>query len=104
MRTTEPLDDGMPGWDDLQRWKMAVGVVATWLISAMIPPMVLARERPSRELWLIFALYYAYMGYSGIRALRKGWRSRFVLRVVVPLCILGVSFALVVLGVFRLPN
>jgi hypothetical protein len=83
---------------------MALALLGMWLFSAIIPPVLFTHQSASPEFWVLIGLAYAYMGYSGVRALRRGRRSRFVLRVVVPLCIFTTSLALVVLGIFRFPD
>jgi len=51
-------------------------------------------------MWCLMGALFAYFGYTGIRAWRKGWKSRFILRIIVPLSLLAVSSALTVLGVW----
>ena len=81
--------------DSLQRMRMGALVGAGWTFAVVAPPALVGYfSRPNGLLWALMAILYAYLGYSGIRALRKGWRSRFVLRVVVPLSLLSVSSVL----------
>ena len=55
---------------------------------------------PPAGLLIFFAVLFAYSLFTGIRALRRGWRSRFILRVVVPLSLLMLSS--IGAGVWRL--
>ena len=100
----EPPRDLNPGWGDYLRFRMAAGVVLTWVISAILPLLLFGPEPAPIVFWAVIGLVYAYMGYSGIRALRKGWRSRFILRVVIPLSILAASMVLVFSGIWRINN
>jgi hypothetical protein len=83
--------------DAIERMRMAVFVAICWMLAVIAPPMLAGfAPSPGIALWLPMALAFAYLGYSGMRARRKGWRSRFILRVVVPLALLATSSALTV--------
>ena len=71
---------------------MAGLVLAAWLFALGIPPMMLGvLQRPDWEMWMLMTLLYAYLGYTGVRAYSRGCRSRFILRVIVPISLLGAS-------------
>ena len=46
---------------------------------------------PPAPVWGVFGALFAYSLYTGIRAWRRGWKSRFILRVVVPIALLALS-------------
>ena|ERR1700743_3786654 len=72
-----------------------------WVVLLALPPMLIGSlAQPPAVLLIFFAVLLAYSLYTGIRALRRGWRSRFILRVVVPLSLLMISG--VGTGVWRL--
>ena len=63
-----------------------------WLFLLMAPPALAGLFAvPPASIWWIFGLLLAYFVYTGIRAWRRGWKSRFVLRIVVPLSLLVLS-------------
>ncbi len=73
---------------------MASLVAVGWLFAAWLPLVVVGFLSPLPFNFLAFLFFlYAYLGYSGFRALRKGWKSRFILRVVVPAGLLLASSA-----------
>ena len=73
------------------------GVVSTyWLIAAATPVMIVGAFRaPDIGPATLFAAIAAYCTYTGIRAWRRGWRSRFILRIVVPAALFVLSWAVV---------
>jgi hypothetical protein len=80
------------GFDTLLKLRMACLVGLAWMFAVLIPPAAVGLlPGPGWQLWALMAFIYAYLGYTGIRAYRRRWRSRFILRIVVPLSILGVS-------------
>jgi hypothetical protein len=86
------------------RLKLTMGVLLgmTWTLAFLLP--ILLGEvgvMPGAEFWWPFGALLAYFLYSGLRAWRKGWRSRFILRVVVPVGLLVVSSILEWVGVWR---
>ncbi len=85
------------------RLTFSVGVLLffTWIIAALVPPMI-GGLVPRPDLWMgcLIGSLFAYFGYTGIRARRRGWKSRFILRIVVPLSLLAVSTALTILDVW----
>jgi hypothetical protein len=81
---------------------VSVFTLFTWLFAILVPPMISGTfPRPDPGLWCLMAALYAYCGYTGIRAWRRGWKSRFILRIGVPLSLFAVSSALTVFGVWR---
>jgi hypothetical protein len=63
-----------------------------WLILLALPLMLTGGlASPPAGLLIFFAVLFGYSLYTGIRAPRRGWRSRFILRVVVPLSLLMLS-------------
>jgi hypothetical protein len=86
------------------RLVLSIGILlfSTWIFAILAPPMISGTlHRPDPWLWYLMAALYSYFGYTGIRAWRRGWRSRFILRIVVPLSLFAVSSALTVSGVWR---
>ena len=76
----------------VQKLRMGALVFIAWLFALLIPPSVLGLvSSPDWRFWVLPAVLYGYLGYSGVRAYRKGWRSRFVLRVIVPIWLLVTS-------------
>jgi hypothetical protein len=104
-RHMEPNRDMTPGFADYmalrERVVMGTFVAAAWVFALAIPPALSGvMSAPDAKVWALLAVLYAYMTYSGIRALRKRWRSRFILRVVIPACLLSVSTVLAISGVW----
>ena len=86
------------------RLALSVGMLLffTWIFAILAPPMISGTfHRPDPWLWCLMAALYSYFGYTGIRAWRRGWRSRFILRIVVPLSLFAVSSALTLSGAWR---
>jgi Mn2+/Fe2+ NRAMP family transporter len=78
----------------LLRQKIAmIGVVAAqWFLALAAPAMLLGYLESPRG-WTA-ALLLAMTGYcffTGYRAWKRGWKSRFVLRLIVPGCLLVLS-------------
>ncbi|MET0499068.1 MAG: hypothetical protein ABW106_12465 [Steroidobacteraceae bacterium] len=56
-----------------------------WIMAFAIPFMIVDPEvRPGPWGWCLFAALIGYGGYSGFRAYRRGWKARFILRIVIP--------------------
>jgi len=73
----------------------------TWIFAAMVPLIIGGLvPKPDPWMWCLMGVLFAYFGYTGIRAWRRGWKSRFILRIVVPLSLLVVSSASTILGVW----
>jgi hypothetical protein len=87
------------------RVTLSVGVLllSTWIFALLAPPMLSgALPRPDAWVWCLMAALFAYFGYTGIRAWQRGWRSRFILRIVVPLSLFAASSALTLCGAWLL--
>jgi len=85
------------------RVTLSVGVLllGTWGFAALVPPIIGGVvPRPDPWMWCLMGVSFAYFGYTGVRAWRRGWKSRFILRIVVLLSLLAVSSVLTVLGVW----
>jgi hypothetical protein len=79
-------------FDIRAKFSAALLLGAVWILLVMLPLMaagVLSMPPPS--FWFIFGGPFLYFLYTGIRAWRRGWKSRFVLRVVVPFTLLVLS-------------
>src|SRR5271168_2323149 len=52
-----------------------------WIVLVMLPP-VLAGDlyAPPASVWCIFGGIFLYSLYTGVSAWRRGWKSRFILR------------------------
>ena len=63
-----------------------------WFFLIMVPPIAAGLlAMPPASIWWIFGAVFAYSLYTGIRAWRRGWKSRFVLRIVIPFSLLALS-------------
>lgn len=85
------------------RLTLSVGCLLffTWVFAALIPPMIGGViPSPDPRLWCLIGGLFAYFGYTGMRAWRRGWKSRLILRIVVPLSLLAASSALTIFGVW----
>lgn len=76
---------------------MFMVVAVYWMIVAAIPAVIFGHVRPPlQDVWemaLVFGAIVGYCAYTGYRAWKRGWRSRFILRVVVPGALFVVSCA-----------
>ena len=80
---------------------MGVLLLGTWIFAALVPPMIGGVfPRPEAWIWWLTGSLFAYFGYTGVRAQRRGWKSRFILRIVVPLSLFAISSLLTILGVW----
>jgi hypothetical protein len=78
-----------------ERGAMAALLVCIWTFAFMLPLIVWGPGiAPPATVWVVAGTLAAYFAYSGIRALKKGWKSRFILRVVVPICLFVASSVL----------
>jgi hypothetical protein len=76
------------------KFPAAVLLGALWILLVMLPLMAAGVvSTPPLSLWYLFGGLFLYFLYTGIRAWRRGWKSRFVLRVVVPITLLVLSSA-----------
>jgi len=78
-----------------ERGAMAALLVGIWTFAFILPLIIWGPGvAPPALVWVVVGALAAYFVYSGIRALKKGWKSRFILRVVVPISLFVVSSAL----------
>jgi hypothetical protein len=81
---------------------MAVLLAGTWVLAFLFPILIgESLPRPEAGLFWVFGGLLAYFLYTGVRAWRRGWRSRFILRLVVPLSLLTASSILEWAGVWH---
>jgi hypothetical protein len=80
------------------KFTVAILLVLLWVMLLLFPLLVAAS--PPLWLWCFFGALFAYSLYTGIRAWHRGWTSRFILRVVIPLALLTLSC--IVAGTWRL--
>jgi hypothetical protein len=86
---------------DRLRMVMACLVPVMWLVAALLPLSLSGvLYMPDWKLSVLLGAIGTYFVYSGIRALSKGWTSRFVLRVVVPVVPLLLSSVMVWTGLW----
>lgn len=72
-----------------------------WVMVFSLPFLIHSRESRSSaplSFWCVICLAIVYFSYTGIRAWRRRWKARFVLRIVVPTALLVTSTMLVVLS------
>ena len=70
-----------------------VGIVAIQWFAVAAVPFGVARRFPRVDglALTIAAVIVGYCFYTGYRAWNRGWKTRFVLRVVVPVCLFALS-------------
>jgi hypothetical protein len=79
------------------RIKIPVAILlGTLWVHLIMLPVFLAGElaAPPVSLWIILSAIFLYSIYTGVRAWRRGWKSRFIFRIVVPVTLLTISFVL----------
>jgi hypothetical protein len=71
---------------------MGVLLVLSWTF-ALLVPFLWDASIPAADLsvWLVVSAPFVYFIWTGFRAWRLGWRSRFILRLVIPLALLIAS-------------
>jgi hypothetical protein len=75
-----------------QQLIMGMLLLMTWGIAALIPYLVTVPIAISDMwVWVVVLGIPAYFIWTGVRAWRRGWKSRFILRLVVPVVILVAS-------------
>jgi hypothetical protein len=86
------------------RWRFTqwVWVMCGWVFAALGPFILVANPRGSDALkaWLIGVLLIGSSCYLGVKARREGSRTGFLLKLVVPLTLLGISSFIVLSGFF----
>src|ERR1700744_2048070 len=76
------------------RAKLSVAALlgGLWLFLLAVPLAVAGvLFMPPVSVWGVFGAIFAYSLYTGIGAWRRGWKSRFISRVVVPIALLMIS-------------
>jgi hypothetical protein len=74
------------------RLSVAALLGGLWLFLLGVPLAVAGvLFMPPVPVWGVFGALFVYSLYTGIRAWRRGWKSRFILRVVVPIALLALS-------------
>ena len=76
----------------------AVAIFLYWVLVFSVPFFVSdSRIRSDTPLsfWCGVCVVIGYFIYTGIRAWKRGWKARFVLRIVVPAALLGIACAMV---------
>jgi hypothetical protein len=76
------------------RIKLSVAALLGGLwIFLMFLPLALAGilSMPPAHVWGLFGALFMYFVFTGIKAWRRGWKSRFILRVIVPIALLVLS-------------
>jgi hypothetical protein len=83
-------------FETVQKARIAALTGMVWVLALFIPLTLGGiAPMPERPFWWVFGGIYCYFIFTGIRALQRGWRSRFVLRIVVPCGLFAVSSLLV---------
>ena len=77
-----------------------VGIVAIQWCAVAAVPFAAIRQVPPVDGWAlaIAATIVGYCFYTGYRAWSRGWKTRFILRLVIPVCLFFLSGILVGLG------
>jgi hypothetical protein len=77
----------------LRQWGFMFCVVAVQWFSVAVAPLVALGYLPRPGGWelLIAVICVAYCFYTGYRAWQRAWRARFILRLIVPTCLLLLS-------------
>jgi hypothetical protein len=76
--------------------RVKLGVAALlgglWIFLIFAPLCVIGTlSMPPVAVWCLFGTIFGYFVYTGIRAWHRGWKSRFILRVAVPIALLTLS-------------
>ena len=74
-----------------QAFTYALILFAYWFVVFLIPCFI-AREILEGHtpflFWCVLSAMVGYFSYTGIRARRRGWRARFIQRIVIPASLL----------------
>lgn len=76
-----------------KQWILAAALLLfMYWVSVFFMPFAISdpKIRPNAPLWFWCGLgvAIAYFSYTGVRAWRRGWKARFILRIVVPAALL----------------
>jgi hypothetical protein len=84
----------------LQQRTGMVGIVAIQWFAVAVVPFGVVLQIPPVDGWAIamVATVVGYCFYTGYRAWNRGWKARFVLRLVIPACLFILSCIVVALG------
>jgi hypothetical protein len=75
----------------------AVVLGVYWLVVFAVPFMIAdARIKLGGLGWCLIAVLVGYFGYTGMRALKPGSKTRFVLRIVIPAALFAAASIVVV--------
>lgn len=76
--------------------RLAALIVIYWIVVFIIPFVIVdADAKPGALGWSIFAALIGYFGYSGWKAFRRGAKTAFILRIVVPAGLLVTAASIV---------
>jgi hypothetical protein len=84
-----------------KQWALASAMILLlyWALVFSMPLLIASPEFRSSDtvgFWAGFCVAIGYFTFTGIRAWRRRWQARFVLRIVVPAALLVISTTLVV--------
>jgi hypothetical protein len=79
-----------------KQWALhsAIAIFVYWVLVFSVPFFVSDRQtRSDTPLWFWCGLcaVIGYFSYTGIRAWKRGWKARFILRIIVPAALLGIG-------------
>jgi hypothetical protein len=88
-----------------QKIAMVSVVSVQWLVAAALPALVVGylTMPPAFESAFFLALA-VYCFWTGYRAWKRGWKTRFILRLAIPIGLFAISTCMVSLAKFFLPN
>jgi len=75
----------------------AMILVMYWFMVGMLPFVILAGGLREPGIWVLYGASLGYFTFTGVRAYRRKWKARFILRIVVPGALLCAS--LIAIGV-----
>jgi hypothetical protein len=83
-------------FETVQKVRFAGLLGMVWVLSLFIPLTLGGiAPMPERQFWWVIGVIYCYFIFTGIRAWQRGWKARFVLRIVVPCGLFAASSLLV---------
>jgi hypothetical protein len=83
-----------------KKWAFASAIILFlyWAFVFSMPLLIASQEFRSSDalgFWAVLCVAIGYFSFTGIRAWRRRWKARFVLRIVVPAALLVISSTLV---------